>query len=69
MNSLGCDLQCMNLFSDDIRSGWLLLEVIDAIEPGCVNWKLAFKPPFKPLVRRIKSVENCNQVHLSGQAS
>ncbi|GMH40509.1 hypothetical protein BSKO_08413 [Bryopsis sp. KO-2023] len=62
MNSLGCDMHCMNLFSEDFRSGWMLLQVLDAIEPGCVDWKRAFKPPFKAVVRRIKSVENCNQV-------
>lgn len=42
------------------RSGrWVLLEVLDKISPGCVNWKLATKPPIKMPFRK---VENCNQV-------
>lgn len=62
MNSLGCKTKCMNLFSEDFNTGWVLLEVCDIIQPGSVDWATAFKPPFKPIVHRIKSVENCNQV-------
>lgn len=38
---------------------WVLLEVLDKISPGAVNWKLATKPPIKMPFRK---VENCNQV-------
>lgn len=38
---------------------WILLEVLDKISPGSVNWKQATKPPIKMPFRK---VENCNQV-------
>jgi plastin-1 len=38
---------------------WVLLEVLDKVSPGSVNWKLASKPPIKMPFRK---VENCNQV-------
>ncbi|CAN1220876.1 FIM1 [Linum grandiflorum] len=38
---------------------WTLLEVLDKISPGSVNWKHATKPPIKMPFRK---VENCNQV-------
>lgn len=38
---------------------WVLLEVLDKISPGSVNWKHASKPPIKMPFRK---VENCNQV-------
>lgn len=38
---------------------WVLLEVLDKISPGSVNWKHATKPPIKMPFRK---VENCNQV-------
>ena len=38
---------------------WVLLEVLDKIFPGSVNWKQATKPPIKMPFRK---VENCNQV-------
>eukprot|EP00210_Caulerpa_lentillifera_P008546 g8152.t1 len=62
MNSLGCDTNCISLFSESFRTGWMLLEVIDSIEPNVVDWSKTFQPPFKPVVKRIKAVENCNQV-------
>ncbi|KAJ6818563.1 fimbrin-5-like [Iris pallida] len=36
-----------------------LLEVLDKVSPGSVNWKHASKPPIKMPFRK---VENCNQV-------
>lgn len=62
MNSLGCSTYCNDLFAEDLRQGWLLLEVLDSMVPGSVDWARAFQPPFKQVVSRIKSVENCNQV-------
>ncbi|KAK4376176.1 hypothetical protein RND71_006853 [Anisodus tanguticus] len=38
---------------------WLLLETLDKVSPGIVNWKIATKPPIKMPFRK---VENCNQV-------
>lgn len=38
---------------------WVLLEVLDKVSPGSVNWKQASKPPIKMPFRK---VENCNQV-------
>ncbi|KAI4340995.1 hypothetical protein MLD38_025777 [Melastoma candidum] len=58
MNSLGIDTYVNNLF-EDVRNGWVLLEVLDKISPNSVNWKLASKPPIKMPFRK---VENCNQV-------
>ena len=37
---------------------WVLLEVLDKVSPGSVNWKHASKPPIK---MPFKKVENCNQ--------
>lgn len=62
LNSLGCETYCASLFGEDLRCGWLLLQVVEAIRRGSVDWSQAFQPPFKNVVRRIKSVENCNQV-------
>lgn len=38
---------------------WVLLEVLDKVSCGSVNWKQASKPPIKMPFRK---VENCNQV-------
>jgi plastin-1 len=38
---------------------WVLLEVLDKISPGSVNWKQASKPP---IIMPFRKVENCNQV-------
>lgn len=38
---------------------WILLETLDKVSPGIVNWKIANKPPIKMPFRK---VENCNQV-------
>ncbi|KAH7544458.1 hypothetical protein JRO89_XS15G0169700 [Xanthoceras sorbifolium] len=58
INSLGIVTYCNNVF-EDVRNGWLLLEVLDKVSPGSVNWKQASKPPIKMPFRK---VENCNQV-------
>nr|GEX55332.1 fimbrin-1-like [Tanacetum cinerariifolium] len=58
INSLGISSYVNNLF-EDVRNGWVLLEVLDKVSPGCVNWKQATKPPIKMPFRK---VENCNQV-------
>ncbi|OEL23727.1 Fimbrin-2 [Dichanthelium oligosanthes] len=58
INSLGISSYINNVF-EDLRNGWVLLEVIDKIAPGSVNWKMANRPPIK---LPFKKVENCNQV-------
>ncbi|KAF7831324.1 fimbrin-1-like [Senna tora] len=58
INSLGIGTYVNNLF-EDVRNGWILLEVLDKISPGSVIWKQATKPPIKMPFRK---VENCNQV-------
>eukprot|EP00210_Caulerpa_lentillifera_P001442 g1384.t1 len=62
MNSVCSSMKCLSLFSESFRTGWMLLEVIDSMEPNSIDWSRTFKPPFKPIVKRIKSVENCNQI-------
>ncbi|KAF8410810.1 hypothetical protein HHK36_003347 [Tetracentron sinense] len=58
INSLGISTYVNNVF-EDVRNGWVLLEVLDKVSPGSVNWKHATKPPIKMPFRK---VENCNQV-------
>ncbi|CAH8381648.1 unnamed protein product [Eruca vesicaria subsp. sativa] len=58
INSLGTATYVNNVF-EDLRNGWVLLEVLDKVSPGSVNWKHANKPPIK---MPFKKVENCNEV-------
>lgn len=58
INSLGIATYVNNVF-EDVRNGWVLLEVLDKVSPGSVIWKQATKPPIKMPFRK---VENCNQV-------
>ncbi|CAN6812862.1 unnamed protein product [Brassica oleracea] len=58
INSLGIDSYVNNVF-EDVRNGWILLEVLDNVYPGSVNWKRAYKPPIE---KPFKKIENCNQV-------
>lgn len=58
INSHGIGTYCNNLF-EDVRNGWVLLEILDKISPGSVHWKQASKPPIKMPFRK---VENCNQI-------
>ncbi|PON65960.1 Dystrophin [Trema orientale] len=58
LNSQGHSTYINNVF-EDVRNGWVLLETLDKVSPGIVNWKIANKPPIKMPFRK---VENCNQV-------
>ncbi|XP_047309978.1 fimbrin-2-like isoform X2 [Impatiens glandulifera] len=58
LNSLGNSSYIDNVF-EDLRNGWVLLETLDKVSPGIVNWKISSKPPIKMPFRK---VENCNQV-------
>ncbi|KAL0650143.1 hypothetical protein Bca4012_092834 [Brassica carinata] len=63
INSLGTATYVNNVF-EDLRNGWVLLEVLDKVSPGSVNWKHANKPPIK---MPFKKVENCNEVIKIGE--
>ncbi|CAL5195418.1 unnamed protein product [Lathyrus oleraceus] len=58
INSLGNSTYINNVF-EDLRNGWILLETLEKVSAGIVNWKIANKPPIK---MPFKKVENCNQV-------
>lgn len=58
INSFGNSTYINNVF-EDVRDGWVLLEALDKVSPGIVNWKMATKPPIRMPFRK---VENCNQV-------
>ncbi|KAL0419421.1 UNVERIFIED_CONTAM: Fimbrin-2 [Sesamum radiatum] len=58
LNSMANSSYIDNVF-EDLRNGWILLETLDKVSPGIVNWKIASKPPIKMPFRK---VENCNQV-------
>jgi len=56
MNSLGVDPYVNHLY-EDLRDGIILLQILDKIEPGIVDWnKVNMKPP----LNKFKQVENCN---------
>jgi len=56
MNSLGVDPFVNHLY-EDLRDGVILLQLLDKIEPGCVDWsKVNTKHP----LNKFKQVENCN---------
>lgn len=57
MNSLGLDDVYINNLYEDVRSGVLLLKVIDKIKPGVVNWKKVDKNPKNNFAK----VVNCNE--------
>ncbi|XP_076904900.1 fimbrin-5-like [Bidens hawaiensis] len=58
INSVGVETHVNNVW-EDVRNGWVLLEVLDKLAPGSVMWRQATKPPIKMPFRK---VENCNQV-------
>jgi len=56
MNSLGVDPFVNHLY-EDLRDGVILLQLLDKVEPGCVDWsKVNTKHP----LNKFKQVENCN---------
>jgi len=59
MNSLGVDPFVNNLY-DDLRDGFVLLQLFDKIQPGIVDWKRANHPPYPQRGGNLKMVENCN---------
>jgi len=63
MNSLGVDPFVNNLY-EDLRDGLILLQILDKIEPGIVDWSRANTK--KPL-NKFKQVENCNYAVVLGK--
>jgi len=60
MNSLGVNPFVYSLYSD-LSHGIILLQLIDKVKPGSVDWeKRVNKPPFKKFQAHMKSIENCN---------
>jgi len=59
MNSLGCDPFVNNLF-DDLSDGLVLLQTLDKVHPGIVDWKKVNKQT--PITSKFKKVENTNYV-------
>ncbi|KAA0159361.1 hypothetical protein FNF28_05899 [Cafeteria roenbergensis] len=56
INSLGIPGVAVHDLASDVRDGVVLLQVVDRIEPGLVNWKRAHAKPRN----RYQHVENCN---------
>jgi hypothetical protein len=48
-----------SLFGAELRSGVLLLEILELLQPGCVDWRLANRPPFVSRTAQLKALENC----------
>lgn len=68
INSMGIDDVYVNNLYEDVRSGVLLLKVIDKIKPGVINWKkvdLAPKNPFAKLVNCNEAIDACKKIPLS----
>ncbi|KAI9352096.1 calponin homology domain-containing protein [Obelidium mucronatum] len=64
LNSLGVDPFVNNLF-DDLQDGLVLLQAIDKVRPGLVDWKKVNKPA--PIASKFKKVENTNYVIALGK--
>ncbi|KAI8811020.1 calponin homology domain-containing protein [Cladochytrium replicatum] len=63
LNSLGVEPFVNNLF-DDLTDGLVLLQAIDYVHPGMVEWKKVNRPA----TSKFKKVENTNYVVLLGKA-
>lgn len=59
MNSLGVKPYVHNL-RDDLGDGIVILQLLDEIKKGIVNWNVVNMPPYKALGQNIKKIENCN---------
>eukprot|EP00730_Choanoeca_flexa_P006922 TRINITY_DN12249_c0_g5_i3.p1 TRINITY_DN12249_c0_g5~~TRINITY_DN12249_c0_g5_i3.p1 ORF type:complete len:632 (+),score=222.38 TRINITY_DN12249_c0_g5_i3:93-1988(+) len=68
MNSLGVK-PFVNHFYSDLATGIIILQLIDKIKPGIVDWeKRVTMPPFKKYQGHMKSIENCNYAVELGKA-
>ncbi|KAJ3039251.1 hypothetical protein HDV00_012490 [Rhizophlyctis rosea] len=64
LNSLGVEPFVNNLF-DDLQDGLVLLQAIDRVKPGLVEWKKVNKAPVSS---KFKKVENTNYVVVLGKS-
>jgi plastin-1 len=64
LNSLGVDPFVNNLF-DDLQDGIILLQALDKVHFGIVDWKKVNKRPIKG---KFKAIENCNYVLVLGKS-
>lgn len=64
MNSLGVDPFVNHLY-EDLRDGLILLQVLDKISPGIVDWSKVNK--VRPM-NKFKQVENCNYAVTLGKS-
>jgi plastin-1 len=58
INSQGIEEVYVNYLIDDLKSGIILLKVIDKLRPGLVDWKKVSNK----VNSRIHIVQNCNYV-------
>ncbi len=68
INSLGLDDIYVNNLYEDVRSGVLLLKVIDRIKPGVVNWKRVDMTPknnFAKVVNCNEAIDACKKIPIS----
>nr|KAJ3417719.1 hypothetical protein HK105_000886 [Polyrhizophydium stewartii] len=65
LNSLGVEPFVNNLF-DDLSDGLILLQAMDKVHPGIVDWKKVNKPA--PIASKFKKVENTNYVVVLGKS-
>ena len=64
LNSLGVDPFVNNLF-DDLQDGIILLQALDKVHFGIVDWKKVNKRPIKG---KFKAIEICNYVLVLGKS-
>ncbi|KAJ3281291.1 hypothetical protein HK104_000099 [Borealophlyctis nickersoniae] len=64
LNSLGLEPFVNNLF-DDLQDGLILLQAMDKVRPGLVDWKKVNKAPVSS---KFKKVENTNYVVVLGKS-
>lgn len=65
LNSLGVEPFVNNLF-DDLRDGLILLQAMDKVKPGIVEWRKVNSKT--PITSKFKRVENCNYVIILGKS-
>ncbi|KAK6092451.1 fimbrin [Batrachochytrium dendrobatidis] len=65
LNSLGVEPFVNNLF-DDLCDGLVLLQAMDKVHPGLVDWKKVNRPA--PVASKFKKVENTNYVVVLGKS-
>lgn len=68
INSMGLEDTYVNNLYEDVRSGVLLLKVIEKVKPGCVSWKKVDMNPknkFSKVVNCNEAIDACKKIPLS----